>query len=120
MTGPSIPPVPPPAQPAAATPPPMPPAAPPARPAAPVPAGPSAVAGMEAGMASAEAKAAAALGGLSGPETLIIGGAALFLIVGEILLGEIFTNGGITFAGILAGEVLFFSWLLRPRVGRPA
>lgn len=86
-------------------------------PAAP-PAHPSAMAGMEAGMASAEAKAAAALGGLSGPDTLIIGGAALYLIVGEIFLGEIFTNGGITFGGALAGEVLFFSWLLRPRPGR--
>jgi hypothetical protein len=73
---------------------------------------------MDAGMASAEAKAAAALGGLSGPDTLIIGGAALFLIVGEILIGELFSNGGITLSGALAGEVLFFTWLTRPKPGR--
>jgi hypothetical protein len=76
------------------------------------------LAGVEAGFGSAEAKATAALGGLTGPETLIVGGAALFLIVGEILLGELFTNSGVTLSGVLAGEVLFFAWFLRPSAGR--
>ena len=78
-------------------------------------------------MAAVEAKAAAAMGGMSGPETLIMGGAALFLIVGEILLASIFGGsaaatflgiGGISLQGVLAGEALFFVWLGRPRAGR--
>jgi hypothetical protein len=71
------------------------------------------------GVASAEARASAALGGLSGPDTLLVGGALLYLVVGEILLGLLFTNGGISLGGVLAGEVLFFAWFLRPRGGRP-
>jgi hypothetical protein len=73
-----------------------------------------------AGMASAEARATAALGGLSGADTLLIGGALLYLVVGEIILGLLFTNGGISLGGVLAGEVLFFAWFLRPQAGRPA
>jgi hypothetical protein len=67
------------------------------------------------------------LGTLSGSETLLIAGAVVFLIIGEILLGEIlggagnatvFGLGGITLQGVLAGEVLLFTWLARPRPGR--
>ena len=123
MTGPSVPPMPP-AAPPPSTPPVMNPAPAAMPPAAPHP---SAMASMEHEMAAVEAKAAAAMGGMSGPETLIMGGAALFLIVGEILLASIFGGsaaatflgiGGISLQGVLAGEALFFVWLGRPRAGR--
>jgi hypothetical protein len=64
---------------------------------------------------------------LSGSETLLIAGAVIFLIIGEILLGEIlggagnatvFGLGGITLQGVLAGEVILFTWLARARPGR--
>jgi hypothetical protein len=78
-------------------------------------------------LATAEARATAALGGLSGGDTLIVGGAALLLIVGEIILGMLFgstsTAGvfvgiGLTLQGILAGEAMLFVWLGRPTATR--
>jgi hypothetical protein len=74
-----------------------------------------------AGMASAEARATAALG-MSGADTLIVGGALLLLVIGEIILGllfgatgsSVFSVGGISLQGILAGEVILFIWLSRP------
>jgi hypothetical protein len=78
-------------------------------------------------LASAEARATAALGGLSGGDTLIVGGAALLLIVGEIILGMLFGGTsavstfvgiGLSLQGILAGEAILFVWLGRPTAAR--
>ncbi len=86
-----------------------------------------AMASAERSMMAAEAKAAAALN-VSGADSLILGGAALFLIIGEILFGEILGGGssglffglgqGITLSGVLAGEVILFLWLIGPRAGK--
>jgi hypothetical protein len=118
MTGPD-PSVPPPAM----TPPAPPPAMAPA-PAAPAAPHPSALAEVEHAMTSAEhsvitaeAKAASAMN-LSGPDTLILAGAALLLIIGELLLGVLLSNGTFSLEGILAAEVLFFTWLAQPATRR--
>jgi hypothetical protein len=71
-----------------------------------------AMASAEHSMMAAEAKAAAALN-VSGSDSLILGGAALFLVVGDVLLGV-----GITLPGVLAGEVILFLLLIGPRAGR--
>jgi hypothetical protein len=76
-------------------------------------------------VAAAEVRVSRAMD-LSGSEPLIVGGAALFLIIGEILFGELlgsttsgFTLGGISLSGVLAGEVLLFIGVFDPRPGRP-
>ena len=76
-----------------------------------------ALASAERSAMAAEAKAAAAMN-LSGPDTLILGGAALLLIVGELLLRVLFANGTFSLSGVLAAEVLFFAWLARPGTQR--
>jgi len=78
-------------------------------------------------MMAAEAKAAAALN-VSGADSLTLAGAALFLVIGELLFGEILggagggvsfgLGSGITLAGILSGEVILFLWLIGPRPGK--
>ena len=75
------------------------------------------MASAEHSVMAAEAKAASAMN-LSGPDTLILGGAALLLIVGELLLGILLSNRTFSFGGILAAEVLFFTWLARPGTRR--
>ena len=76
-----------------------------------------AMASAEHSMMAAEAKVAGAMN-LSGPDTLILGGAALLLIVGELLLRVLLANGTFSFEGILAGEVLLFTWLAQPGTRR--
>jgi hypothetical protein len=71
-------------------------------------------------LAKAEARVASMMGPMSGSDTLIMGGAALFLIIGELIFGELLNGGFISFAGVLAGEVIFFNWLTKPATGRVA
>jgi hypothetical protein len=69
------------------------------------------------------------IGSMSGSETLIIGGAALFVIFGDLIFGALlggFASGSlvsvggasVSFAGLLAAEVIFFAWLMKPAAGR--
>lgn len=70
------------------------------------------------------AKVSSMMAGMSGSDTLIIGGAALFVIVGDLILGALLRGGlssspllsvgGVSFAGLLAAEVILFAWLMRP------
>ena len=68
-------------------------------------------------MAADAAKVQGMMGTMSGADTLLYGGAALLLVVGEILFGELFSGGTITIVGVLAGEVLLFTWLMHPMKG---
>ena len=54
---------------------------------------------------------------VGGPDSLLLGGAALLLIVGDLLFGALLGNGGTSLSGVMAGEVLVFTWL-RSRVGK--
>jgi hypothetical protein len=99
--------------------PPMPPPAAPPPPQAPPPAAPS----PPHPAPRPGAAAAPSLGGLTGGDTLIVGGAALLLIVGEIILGLLFGSTprggffvgvGLTLQGVLSGEAILFVWLSRP------
>ncbi|HVA86498.1 MAG TPA: hypothetical protein VNF73_09315 [Candidatus Saccharimonadales bacterium] len=92
--------------------PPTPPALPPATPAP--TAHPSAGSSAEGTMAADAAKVQSMMGTMSGADTLLYGGAALLLILGEFIFGVLLSGGTITIVGVLAGEVLLFTWFLHP------
>ena len=61
----------------------------------------------------------AAVTPIGGPDSLLLGGAAVLLVLGDLLFSALLGSGGISISGILAGEVLLFTWL-RSRVGKDA
>ena len=67
----------------------------------------------------ARAATTAAATPIGGPDSLLLGGAAVLLVLGDLLFGALLGSGGITLAGVMAGEVLLFTWL-RSRVGKDA
>jgi hypothetical protein len=57
---------------------------------------------------------------VSGTDSLIIGGALILLVLGELVFGELLQGGAVSWVGVMAGEVLLFAWLGRPSATRHA
>ncbi len=54
---------------------------------------------------------------LSSAETLIVGGALLMLVLGDLIIGALFGGGGVSITGALAGVVLLITLLRRSPTG---
>ena len=51
-----------------------------------------------------KAAGTAAMTPIGGPDSLLLGGAALLLSIGDLLLSARLGNGGTSLAGVMAGE----------------